>query len=439
MAAQRSNFTRRQFLAGAGGAGAAGLVAGGLGGFFGGRASKDGGGGKGGGGGGEITVGAGVPVTGPFAGDGQEMLRGLKLGVDEINASGGVGGRQIQLSELDTKLQEPDVMASVMRKLVSDGVAAIFSPFTSYPSSEYDIVAEAGMPMFHVNTYQGNLDYVKEKGITNIYEGCPSQIWYGPGFQVVVNDIIASGAWTPASKTTAIVTSNDPYSLTIAQEFQKGMEADGWKTLVFEQFTIPQADWGPVLLKIRQEPPGVIFFSDYTPSDEASFMKQWQEAPTKSLVYQQYAPSVPEYLELAGESGNGVIWSTVIGGIFDDEIGKKFIEAYRAKYNQEPGLSNAGAQYDLIRLWAQAAAMAGDPYEFARVNQNVQNMVFRGVSGAFKFQPGELAPYPYPDKITDPSIGMPHLTFQIQDGKHVLISPPPYSKGEFQVPAWLQS
>ena len=438
MEMKRTQFTRRQFVAGAGGAGAAGLVAGGLGGFFGGRASKGGGGG-GGGGGGTITVGAGVPVTGPFAGDGQEMLRGLELGVDEINAGGGVGGRQLQLSQLDTKAQETDVMASVMRKFVSDEVAAIFAPFTTYQSSEFDIVAEAGMPMFHVNTYQGNLDYVKEKGITNIYEGCPSQIWYGPGFVAIVNDVIESGAWTPASKTTAIVTSNDPYSLTIAQEFQKGMEAQGWETLVFEEFTIPQADWGPVLLKIRQEPPGIIFFSDYTPSDEASFMKQWQEAPTKSLVYQQYAPSVPEYLELAGESGYGVIWSTVIGGIFDDEIGQKFVEAYRAKHNQEPGLSNAGAQYDLIRMWAQAAAMAGDPYDFARVNQNLQTMVFRGVSGAFKFQPGELAPYPYPEKIPDPSIGMPHLTFQIQDGKHVLISPPPYAKGEFQVPAWLQS
>ena len=439
MATQRSNFTRRQFLAGAGGAGAAGLAAGGLGGFFGGRASKSGGGGKGGGGGGTITVGAGVPVTGAFAGDGQEMLRGLKLGAAEINANGGLGGRQLELSVLDAKEQQADVMASVMRKFVSDGVAAIFSPFTTYQSSEFDVVGQAGMPMFHVNTYQGNLDYVKQKGYTNIYEGCPSQIWYGPGFVSIVNDVIASGAWTPAAKSTAIVTSNDPYSLTIAQEFQKGMEAQGWKTLVFEKFTIPQADWGPVLLKIRQEPPGIIFFSDYTASDEASFMKQWQQAPTKSLVYQQYAPSVPEYLELAGKAGDGVIWSTVIGGIFDDEIGQRFVNAYQAKHNQAPGLSNAGAQYDLIRFWAQAAAMAGDPYDFAQVNQNLQTMVFRGVSGAFKFQPGELAPYPYPEKIPDPSIGMPHLTFQIQSGKQVLISPAPYAKGEFQLPDWLKS
>ena len=32
---------------------------------------------------------------------------------------------------------------------------------------------------------------------------------------------------------------------------------------------------------------------------------------------------------------------------------------------------------------------------------------------------------------------MAHLTFQIQDGKQVLISPDPYTTGQFQLPEWL--
>jgi branched-chain amino acid transport system substrate-binding protein len=432
----RQSFTRRQFVAGTGGAGVGGLIIGGAAGYLGGQSSDDDEGGTGGGGG-TISVGAGIPVTGAFAGDGEDMLRGLQLGVEELNGNGGVAGRQIELVQLDTKEQQAEVMASAMRKFVSDEVAAIFTPFTTYESSEYDIVGQAGIPMFHVNTFQGNLDYVKDNGYNNIYEGCPSEIWYGPGFIVAVEDLIDSGRWQPPAESTAVVTSNDPYSLSIAQEFRDEMERRGWETSVFEEFTIPQADWGPVLLKIRQASPGIIFFSDYTASDEASFMKQFQQSPTESLVYQQYAPSVPEYLELAGDAANGVIWSTVIGSITDDEIGRAFVKAYENQHGEAPGLSNAGAQYDLVRLWAQAAALAGDPYDFDQVNENLQNMVFRGVSGAFRFQPGELAPYPYPDEIPDPSIGMPHLTFQIQDQQQVLISPDPYSGGRFQLPEWL--
>jgi branched-chain amino acid transport system substrate-binding protein len=44
---------------------------------------------------------------------------------------------------------------------------------------------------------------------------------------------------------------------------------------------------------------------------------------------------------------------------------------------------------------------------------------------------------PYPDFTPDPSLGMPHLTFQIQNGEQVLISPDPYTTGKFELPDWL--
>ncbi len=439
MSARPSNrITRKELVVGAGASAAGGLIVGGVGGFFGGRASKSGSSSSAATKSSQpLVIGAGVPVTGAFSGDGQEMLRGLQLGVAEINANGGVLGRPLKISVLDTKEQAPDVMTSAMRKFVSDKVAAIFAPFLTYSSIEFRTVGPAGIPMFHVNTFQGNLDDVKKHGYTNIFEGCPSQVWYGSGFVVVINQLIKSRAWKPSAKSIAVVTSNDPYSLTIAQAFRKQMGTEGWKTNVFEEFSIPQADWGPVLVKIRENPPGIVFFSDYTAGDEASFIKQFRQSPTKSLVYQQYAPSVPEYLKLAGKAADGVVWSTVIGSITSDEIGKKFVADYKAKFHQEPGLSNAGAQYDLVRLWAEAAAMAGDPYNFKQVNKNVARMTFRGVSGSFRFAPGYLAAYAYPDQVSDPSVGMPHLTFQIQEGKQQLISPSPYASASFKLPAWL--
>lgn len=44
---------------------------------------------------------------------------------------------------------------------------------------------------------------------------------------------------------------------------------------------------------------------------------------------------------------------------------------------------------------------------------------------------------PFPDVVSDPSLGMPHLTYQIQDGKQVLISPAPYTGGDFKLPSWM--
>jgi branched-chain amino acid transport system substrate-binding protein len=273
--------------------------------------------------------------------------------------------------------------------------------------------------------------------MTNIYQGCPSETWYGKGFVPLMQSWIDSGAWKPSSKTVAIVTSNDPYSISIAQAFRKSVEGIGWTVPIYEEVTAPNADWGPVLTKIRSNPPGLIYVTDYIPGDLASFAKQFADSPTKSLLYQQYGPSIPEYLELAGSAGYGVVWSTTVGTLPDD-LGQAFLDLYQKKYNAKAGLSQAGAQYDLVRMWAQTVGMVGDPYKFEQINKLLKNVAFRGVSGTFRWiSDTELAAAPYPDLKNDPSLAMPHMTYQIQDGKQVPVFPEPYATGAFQLPKWL--
>ncbi|MGH2527245.1 MAG: ABC transporter substrate-binding protein [Actinomycetota bacterium] len=433
--------TRRQLLTGAGAAAVGGLVVGGVGGYVVGSAGDDEGngvvtGGNGGSNGGTIGIGSASPVSGPYSGDGQEMTRGQELAVADINARGGVLGRELEIVVGDVEDLAPEKMVATARRLTNDGVAAVFSGYTSTTSAEFDVYGEYGAPMFHLNTFQPNADYVADNAIENIYHSCPTEVWYGPGFILFMQRLIDSGAWTPSSESAAVITSNDPYSISIAQTVEANLRELGWDIVVSEEVTAPLTEWGPVLARIRQNPPGLIFHSDYIPGDLASFQQQFRSDPTPSLMYQQYGPSIPEYLELAGSDADGVIWSTVIGTLPDD-IGEAFKDRYREEFGAEAGLSQAGAQYDLVHLWAQAAAMTGDPFDFEGVNENIKRMSYRGVSGTYRYKPGELTAIPYPDEVSDPSLGMPHLTFQIQDQEQVLIDPIPYEQGEFQLPEWL--
>lgn len=433
--------TRRQLLTGAGAAAVGGLVVGGVGGYVVGSAGDDDGngvvaGGNGGSNGGTIGIGSASPVSGPYSGDGQEMTRGQELAVADINARGGVLGRELEIVVGDVEDLAPEKMVATARRLTNDGVAAVFSGYTSTTSAEFDVYGEYGAPMFHLNTFQPNADYVADNAIENIYHSCPTEVWYGPGFILFMQRLIDSGVWTPSSESAAVITSNDPYSISIAQTVEADLRELGWDIVVSEEVTAPLTEWGPVLARIRQNPPGLIFHSDYIPGDLASFQQQFRSDPTPSLMYQQYGPSIPEYLELAGSDADGVIWSTVIGTLPDD-IGEAFKDRYREEFGAEAGLSQAGAQYDLVHLWAQAAAMTGDPFDFEGVNENIKRMSYRGVSGTYRYKPGELTAIPYPDEVSDPSLGMPHLTFQIQDQEQVLIDPIPYEQGEFQLPEWL--
>lgn len=432
-----ARVTRRDLLRGAGSAALGGLVVGGAAGYAAGRSGGGSSGGAGAGGGGEtIKIGSASSVSGPYSGDGQEMTRGQELAISDINANGGVLGRQLELVVADVEDLAPEKMVNAARRLTNDGVAAVFSGYTSTTSVEFDVYAEYGAPMFHLNTFQPNADYVADNGITNIYHSCPTEVWYGPGFVKFMQRLIDSGQWTPSSKSVAVITSNDPYSISIAETVQASLSEIGWEIKLYEQVTAPLTEWGPVLSRVRQDPPGLIFHSDYIPGDLASFQQQFRSDPTPSLMYQQYGPSIPEYLELAGADADGVIWSTVIGTL-PDEIGEAFKAKYREAYGSDPGLSQAGGEYDLVNLWALAASMAGDPFDFAAVNEAIKRLKYRGVSGVYNYAPGELTAIPYPDSTPDASLGMPHMTFQIQSGQQVLIDPDPYTQGTFQTPPWL--
>ena len=72
------------------------------------------------------------------------------------------------------------------------------------------------------------------------------------------------------------------------------------------------------------------------------------------------------------------------------------------------------------------------------INKLLKGVAFRGVSGTMRWiSDTELAAAPYPDLKNDPSLAMPHITYQIQDGKQVPVFPAPYATGTFKLPPWL--
>jgi branched-chain amino acid transport system substrate-binding protein len=64
---------------------------------------------------------------------------------------------------------------------------------------------------------------------------------------------------------------------------------------------------------------------------------------------------------------------------------------------------------------------------------------YRSVSGTISYHPKWQAAVPYPDAVHDPSLGLPHLFYQIQgaDQERALIAPEPYADSRFELPSWI--
>lgn len=388
-----------------------------------------------------VVIGSSIPVTGFASGDGQDMLRGFKMAVDLVNDRGGICGRSLKHVYFDAGEFAPDVLVNNFKRLITqNNVDAIIGGYQTNTGPELDVVANAGMLYYHNNTVEINAAKVRSnpKRYWMIFQHDPTEIWYSRSLPLVLATLRASGKWKPVNNHVAIVNANNSYSAGLTSEFHRVVDrTKQWKVTMVEQVTAPNTEWGPTLAKLRKNPCALVWVTDYFPGDDASFIKQFVQKPTQSLVHMQYGPSVPEFLKLAREAGNGVTWASVIA-ITQDEIGKPFIAEYERRFKAKPGFSQGGATYDSTLIYATAASLAGGPGDRRKIADVTRGLTFRGVTGARRFDSHDLTNRPYPTFTKDSGLGMPTQYFQIQDGKHVVIWPEPYTTGKFQPPPWFR-
>lgn len=386
-----------------------------------------------------VRIGSSIPLTGFAAGDGEDMLRGFELAIGEINAMGGIFGRPLELISLDAGTFAPDVMVNNFRRLIQEfNIDVYIGGYQLNTGPEFDVVAEAEMLYYHNNTVEMNAELVRNnpEKYWMVFQHDPTEKWYSISLPGFLDSIESSGVWTPINNKIAIINANNSYSAGLTKALRSVIGETKWEIGLVEDIVAPLTEWGPTLAKLRADPHAVIWVTDYFPGDLAAFTRQFALDPTPSILHQQYGPSVPEYLELAGSAGNGVTWASVLGTLSDD-LGKGYVERYRAKFGEEPGFSQGSGIYDAVHVYWQAACLSGgDVSDRRRIAEQTKRFPWRGVQGGRMFDNDDQTARAFPDFTKDPSMGMPTQYVQIQNGEHQVISPDPFASGTFQLPPW---
>lgn len=394
-----------------------------------------------------IPIGGMVPLTGTAASDGREFSNGIVLACEEINRRGGILGRSLRPILVDTGNQTAEETVRAARRLIAEGVHAIFAGYNiGSQNSEYEAIADAGIIYIHHNTLLQHHDTVMSD--PERYFGCfmadPAEYWYGQGFIKFLSWLRGSGQWQPANNRIAIVSGPKPYSIVIANAMMQAAEEFGWNP-VFRPRILRRlpADWRPLLEEIRAEQPSVLAMTHFHSGDLARFHLQFMNDPLPTLLYLQYGALHRTFSNLVGEKGRGAIVGTVIG-LLRDEIGWSFFNRYKERFG--PGSTpEIGCQtYNAVNHYAIAAAVAGgtaEPGHHARnhrIASILLSMPYRGVSGTIRYHPKWQAAVPYPDLTRDPSLGLPHLFYQLRgpDDPPALIAPEPFADDSFKLPPW---
>lgn len=321
---------------------------------------------------GTIKVGSILPISGPVSAYGIQTRDAILLAFDEINAAGGVLGKKLELIAEDDEAN-PEKTANAWKKLTSaDKVNVIIGALTSKCTLAITSLSQA-KKIVQISTSSTN-DTVTDAG-DFIFRAC-----YNDSFQGVV--VAQFATETLKAKKAAILydISND-YSVGLTDNFKAKFESLGGQIVATESYNTGDKDFNAQLTKIKSAAPDAIFLPDYY--NTVSLIAK-QVRAQGMMVPLLGADGWDEITNNAGDEALNGFYSNHYSPDSDDPAVRKFVDAYKAKYKQDPN-ALAALGYDTAYLVAEAIKNAGTASDSQKIRDAMAALDMKLVTGRIKF------------------------------------------------------
>lgn len=326
-----------------------------------------------------IKIGGGFALTGDESALDLPAANGAKLAVDEINAAGGVLGRQLDLIVHDTQYKM-DVTAQVAKQFVEQDKVVTVVGFT-----DTDSVLASGP------TIQGaNLPFITA-GATS--PKIPSQVGdmmflacFGDNVQAAAG---AEYGFKTFGKNAYLLLDKGVEYTTLLGGYFKSRFTDLGGTIVLEdQYDDKATDFSAQIAKVKAlstQPD--FYYIAAMPYNVGPVVKQFRDAGLTGPIIGGDGYDTPDLVSVAGAAAENVFFST--HALMDKDGGtdgiKKFISAYNTKYQHDPENAFAALGYDSIYLLADAIKRAGSTDAAAIKKALEETKSFPGITGAITF------------------------------------------------------
>lgn len=298
-----------------------------------------------------VKVGLLHSLTGSMAISEKSVRDAEVLAIKEINAAGGVNGKQIEYVEEDGA-SEPSTFATKAEKLIdSEGVSTIFGCWTSSSRKAVKpIVEEYGSLLWYPVQYEG-----MESSSNIVYTGA------APNQQIVpaIDYLLDQGY-----KKFFLLGSDYVFPRTANMIINAQLEAKGAEVVGEEYADMDQTDFAAIISKIEAAKPDVII-NTLNGTGNVSFFKQMSEKNYTSNEYMTMSFSIAE--EEVATIGADILKGHMVSWNYyqttDTDKNKDFVTAYKEAYGKNRVTSDpAEAAYDAVYLWKEACEKA-DSFE----------------------------------------------------------------------------
>lgn len=326
-----------------------------------------------------IKIGYIGPLTGEAASYGADTLNGTKIAVDEINAKGGIDGRQIQLIAEDGRCTGADA-ASAAQKLVNvDKVVAIIGGQCSGETLAAAPIAEAGQVVM-ISPISSSPD-VTEAG-TFIFRDYPSD--------ALKTKAIATYLGEEGLLKLAMITENTDF----ATAFRNALRVDlGGENIAFDEVVEPNTkDFRTLITRLKEMEFDIFFPNAQSDAVMAAMMQQLREQGLTQPAITHDVGDSATLGEIATEAVEGLLVIAVPSAGSDGAFATKFREQFG---DPQATMSFAAHAYDAMNVLAEVIGSAGTDGTALR-DALYALPSYTGVVGAFHFDAnGDVVGIPY--------------------------------------------
>ncbi len=342
-----------------------------------------------------IDIGLSTPLTGPVAYGSLHERRGIELALEEINAAGGILGKEVRVITEDNQCN-PGVSVTVANRLIEQGVVAVMgAQCSSAVLAAMPVFMKARIPL--VSAIASSPEISEKSGVG----GNPWVFRLNPSDKELAAANVNYLASLGTVKTIAIVAESTDYGRGGADAFSAAAKAKGFEIVSTDFHPIGAADFTTIITRLKSTgADAVALYNSVT--DIANFGKQAQAQGLKTIMTGKlsFGGDALQALLAAGAFDGAITGFPYNSQVdlpenkaFDEKVAQKFGEGavlqsfagYEATYVLTDAIERAGStDGDAIRQALKDTSyksIMGGVVEFDDHNQAHNNAVISVVDG----------------------------------------------------------
>ena len=329
-----------------------------------------------------VRIAVASPFTGPLAGYGDNVKAGVTLKVEEINAAGGINGKQVRVDWMDEQC-EPREAATVSSRIAQNRniVGVVGHLCSSAHLAALPTYLRHGVPVVAPTTTAVAIsDQSKDRdGNTWAFRVVYRDDYQGEFLAEYAQNILGL-------ENIAVFYENNDYGIGLKNAFVGKANAIGLNIVGEEAYVSGASDFNPQLTRLRGRNPDGLFIAGYYP-EGALIASQADSLGLNVTKFGADGFDNADYISLAGTSAENTYLTVPFLAEAAEGETLQFLQNYRERFNREVDWMSANA-YDAAGILLQAIAEAGP--DRAKIREYIASInspenAYQGIAGATYF------------------------------------------------------